>query len=214
MEFLKTLFGDGPITFDQFVAKAAEAKMNLVNLADGGYVSKAKYDDNIAKLTGQVNDLKDQVAARDTDLSELKTQLEAVSGDASKFADAQKSVADLQAKYDAEKKDWENRMAAQQVEFAIREQANSLKFSSNSAKSAFISDAMGKGFKLDNGKLLGFNDFVESFKTADPSAFAAEVKEPEGPKPTIVLPGGQNPAPAASGFAEAFHFQGVRPQPK
>ena len=39
MEFLKALFSNGPLTFEQFEAAVKEQKMNIVNLADGGYVS-------------------------------------------------------------------------------------------------------------------------------------------------------------------------------
>ena len=47
MEFLKALFSNGPLTFEQFEAAVKEQKMNIVNLADGGYVSKSKYDDTV-----------------------------------------------------------------------------------------------------------------------------------------------------------------------
>ena len=42
MEFLKALFSNGPLTFEQLEAAVKEQKMNIVNLADGGYISKRK----------------------------------------------------------------------------------------------------------------------------------------------------------------------------
>lgn len=53
MEFLKALFSNGPLTFEQFEAAVKEQKMNIVNLADGGYVSKSKYDDTVNGLKGR-----------------------------------------------------------------------------------------------------------------------------------------------------------------
>ena len=58
MEFLKALFSNGPLTFEQFEAAVREQKMNIVNLADGGYVSKSKYDDTVNGLKGQVTELR------------------------------------------------------------------------------------------------------------------------------------------------------------
>ena len=79
----------------------------------------------------------------------------------------------------------------------VRERANSLQFSSASAKKAFLQEAIGKDFKVDGESLLGYEDFVTKYKADDPGAFAAE-KEPEGApkgKPTVVLPSGGKPAP-------------------
>ena len=36
---LKALFNGGALTYEQFEAAVKEAKLNIVNLAEGGYVS-------------------------------------------------------------------------------------------------------------------------------------------------------------------------------
>ena len=79
MEFLKALFSNGPLTFEQFEAAVREQKMNIVNLADGGYVSKSKYDDTVNGLKGQVTELQGQITSRDGDLTSLREQLTAAS---------------------------------------------------------------------------------------------------------------------------------------
>ena len=57
-------------------------------------------------------------------------------------------------------------------------------FSSNSAKKAFIADAINEGMKLKNGELQGFDDFLESYKKNDADAFLKEDKPAEAqPKP-------------------------------
>ena len=44
-EYLKALFGDGAITYDQFTEKLSGAEnIKLVNLKEGGYVGKDKFD--------------------------------------------------------------------------------------------------------------------------------------------------------------------------
>ena len=44
MEFLKEIFGDGALTYDQLAAKVAEKKMKLADLSTGGYVGKEKFE--------------------------------------------------------------------------------------------------------------------------------------------------------------------------
>lgn len=189
MEFLKALFKDGALTFEQFEAAAKEAKMNIVNLADGGYVSQAKFDDKVNTLTEQVKTLNGQIAQRDADMTTLRTNLEAAQADAGKLAGVQQSLTELQTKYANEKTAYEKQLNDQAYEFAVRERANSLKFSSVSAKKAFIHDAIAKGFKMDGETLLGYEDFVTKYKADDPGAFEAEkTPEPEQPQPRITAP--------------------------
>ena len=67
-----------------------------------------------------------------------------------------------------------------------------MKFSSESAKKAFLSDLKAKKLPLQEGKLLGFDDYLKSYKESDPGAFA-----PEKAAPTVTV-GGKGQAPAAS----------------
>jgi outer membrane murein-binding lipoprotein Lpp len=217
MEFLKALFTDGEaLTYDQLVEKANAAKINAVNLAAGGYISQNKYDDKVRTLTQQVETLNGQIAQRDTDMADLQGKLTAAQADGSKLSEVQTSLTQLQGKYDADKKELEDRLAQQAYEFAVREKAGALNFSSTAAKKAFIQEAIGKGFKQDGDTLLGYEDFVTKYKADDPGAFVVETPptEPETPPaPQIVLPsGGSKTPPDPNGFH--FAFNGVRPQPK
>lgn len=195
MDFLKALFGDGPLTFDQLAEKAKAAKMNIVNLADGGYVSQAKFDDKVNGLNQQVSSLTEQITQRDADMATLRTNLDAAKADASKLPGVQQSLSDLQAKYAHDKTEYEQSMAQQRYEFAVRERANSMKFSSAAAKRAFVQEAISKGFKMDGDSLLGFEDFATKYKADDPGAFAQETPPDNPPAPatppppTITLPG-------------------------
>lgn len=191
---LKALFADGALTYDEFLAKVQEQKINLANIAEGGYVSKNKYDDKMASLTQQINDLQGQVTQRDTDLASINDQLTAAQADAGKLPDVQNTLATLQAQYAADKKTWEERNAQQAYEFMIRERANGLRFTSGAAKKEFIREAIKKGSKVDGENLLGYQDFLTQYQTDDPGAFAKEEEpKPEEPAPTIVLPNGPTP---------------------
>lgn len=155
-----------------------------------------KFDTERETLQGQITDLKAQVAQRDTDLSDIQTQLSAAKENADKLTEAQESLKGLQSKYDTERQAWEQKNAQQAYEFAVRERANALEFSSTAAKREFIREAIGKEFKMEKDTLLGFDDYVKVYKESDPGAFKAEQPEtppetpPEDPKkPDIVLPG-------------------------
>lgn len=86
-------------------------------------------------------------------------------------------------------------VAELQSDFAAQSAASGVKFSSESAKKAFLADLKAKKLPLQEGKLLGFDDFVKEYKGADPDAFA-----PDKPAPTVTVPG-QGRAPAKTGQA-------------
>ena len=69
----------------------------------------------------------------------------------------------------------EQQIAELKASHAAASAAAGLKFSSESAKKAFLADLTAKKLTLqDDGTLLGFDDFVKSYKQADPGAFAQE----------------------------------------
>lgn len=216
MEFLKALFGNGEaLTYDQLVEKATAAKINAVNIADGSYVSKAKFDDKVNTLSQQVTDLTGKITQRDTDMSDLQAKLTAAQADAGKLTDAQSALTALQTKYSADQTEWQQKVQKQQYEFAIREKANGMKFTSPAAKRDFIREATGKEFKVDGETLLGYEDFVSKYKTENPGAVvddkpADPPAEPDKKPPVIVLPNGKPAADDKSVFG--FHFNGVRPK--
>ena len=182
-----------------------------------------KFDLERDTLQGQINDLKTQVAQRDTDLADVQKQLDEANQNADKLAEAQRSLANLQKKYDAETKAWETKNAQQAYEFAVREKANALKFSSEAAKKSFVRDAIGKKFPMGDNGLLGFDEYVNEYRQDDPGAFAAE-KEPEPPKPenppepkppkkqpNIVLPGNSGVPGAEKSLSQLMAEKNANP---
>lgn len=217
MEFLKALFGDEALTYDQLAAKVAEGKLNVVNIADGSYVSRNKFDDTVNGLKSQVTDLQGQIAQRDTDLAGLNEQLTAAQADAGQLAEAQKQLSALQSKYDKDSKAWEAKNAQQAYEYAVRSKAGELKFTSAAAKKDFIREAIAQGFKMDGDTLMGYTDFVTKYQENDPGAFVQETPpaDPDPadptPAPTIVLPGKSTPAPKKMSLTEAMKMKNANP---
>lgn len=137
---------------------------------------KTKYDEDIQH--------------RDADIKDLQTKLKNAGTDADKLKTLETDLATLQTNYDTAKTEYEKQLAQQAYEFAVKEKVSSLKFSSNSAKKAFIADAMNEGMKLKDGELQGFNEFLESYKKNDAGAFLTDTpaeppKKDDKPKPSF-----------------------------
>lgn len=134
---------------------------------------KTKYDTDIKQ--------------RDADIKDLQGKLKDAGTDTTKLADLQKELSALQDTYNTEKSNYEKQLSQQAYEFAIKEKVADLKFSSNSAKKAFIADALKEEMKMKDGQLQGFDDFLESYKKTDADAFLKEDTENSGsdepPKP-------------------------------
>lgn len=75
MEFLKELFGEDGIKYDEFVTKVNEKGYKIVDISKGGYVDKKKYDDEVAAhnasktsytdLEKKYNNLQDSIKSGD-----------------------------------------------------------------------------------------------------------------------------------------------------
>lgn len=118
------------------------------------------------------------IAQRDTDLNDLKQKLADAGTDAETLKKLQSELDTLQANYTNAQADYKKALDKQAYEFAIKEKTNSLQFTSASAKKAFLSDALAKNLTMDNGNILGFDDFVNAYKEQDAGAFSTEVPRP------------------------------------
>ena len=105
---------------------------------------------------------------------------------------ARDSLSDANKKLEGYDPDWKTKAAQAQQQadqqiadlkagYAADSAASGLKFTSDSAKKAFMADLKAKKLPLqDDGTLLGFDDYVASYKKTDPGAFA-----PEGGLPRV-----------------------------
>lgn len=96
----------------------------------------------------------------DVDVDDLKRQIE----------EAQKKVKETE-------ENAKKQLAERDYNDAINSHVSALKFSSNGAKKSFINDLKEKGLKIENGKLLGFDDYVKEYKENDSGAFINENEE-------------------------------------
>lgn len=214
--FEKAKDENGNVTLESFEKAAKEAEAKFFDLSEGNYVSKKKYEDEIATKDGQINDLNETIKTRDTDLAGLQKQLEDAGNDATKLTELNTKLANLQSQYDEDMRANQEKLNKQAYEFAVKDFANSQQFTSNAAKRDFISAMISKDLKMDNGKILGADDFVTSYTTDNADAFVVEEHEPEPPKdpakplPQFASPSGNPKAGEPDKNAFAFSFTGVR----
>ena len=177
---------NGTLTYAQFEELAKESK--FADLATGDYVSKKKYEDELSGKDSQIKTLNDTISNRDKDLKTLKEQLEtAAQADGADKQALEKLTADmasLQDKYNSDMKTYKAQLAEQSYEFAVKEFANGLEFSSAAAKRDFVGQLKQAGLKMDGDMILGADDFRMKYQEANPDAFPkAEPAKPEPAKP-------------------------------
>lgn len=192
-EYLKKLFKTGedgavvPMSFEELVAAIeADDKLKLVNLADGGFVSKDKLDTKITELGETKKLLEDANATiqsyKDMDIDGIK-----------------KSASDWEEKYNTDTKALQDKLDARATEFAAEKYMGQYQFTSPLAAKAAMAEFMAQGFKRsDDGIFLGADDFMHKMKESNPGAFVVEVPpaDPEPPaptKPTFTPPNPANP---------------------
>jgi hypothetical protein len=124
--------------------------------------------DSIMNLhSADVGEKVNKISTLEAEKTTLTAQLEAANGKLEGYDPDWKTKAE-QAKTDAA-----NQLAEMQRGFAIEKKAGALKFSSESAEKAFLADAKAQNFAMKDGEILGFDDYVKTFKAADPSAILA-----------------------------------------
>lgn len=145
-------------------------------------------------------------AMNGTEMNDLKQQITTLTAERDT---ARNSLSDANKKLEGYDPDWktkaekaENDAKAQeealQQDFAAQSAAAGVNFSSESAKKAFLADLKAKKLPLQDGKLLGFEDYLKSYREADPGAFA-----PEKATPTVTVGGkGQTPASTRQSFLD------------
>jgi hypothetical protein len=191
---------NGALTYDQFVQAAKDAKAKFVDLSEGAYVSRSKYDDDMQTKDAQINTLNGTISTRDADLANIKKQLEEAGVDAQKLSTLSTDLSTLQGKYDTDIKNYQERLTKQAYEFAVKEFANTQKFTSNAAKRDFISSLINENFKMnDKSEIIGANDFVKMYAESNADAFVVESTPeptPTKPQPTFVQPTNQTTPPS------------------
>ena len=186
MEFLKKFFSEGkPLTYEELEkAISADSTVKLVNLADGGYVSKDKMDARVNALTTELTGVKEQL----TTANETIHSYEDMDIDGIK-----KSAADWKEKYETDTKALQDQLTAQNRDFATRTFLGGYKFSNDLVREAVYDRFVKKDFRMEGEKFLGAEDFMAEmqkqyptgFVTDEPAEPPVEPQQPSTPKPVF-----------------------------
>ena len=123
------------------------------------------FDKQASEYAEEVDNLREQLTAANNQIKEFQSM---------NIDEIKASAAAWQEKYAASEKAWQEKLAGLKYEAAAKDAIADIKFSSNSAKRAFLSDLQAKNLTLEDDKLTGFSDFLNSYKESDPDAFAPE----------------------------------------
>lgn len=175
MDFLKTLFGEKALTFEELKAAIeANDKIKIANLKDGGYVAKDKFDTETAKAKKAQEDLD----AANVAIEKFKgMDVEGIKAAADKYK-ADFDAAQITHKADMEKL---------QFGFALDNALKTAKAKNTKAVKALLSV---EGLKLDGETIIGLKDQLDKVVTEAPYLFDIEEKEAEGAAVQIVKGGG------------------------
>ena len=238
---IKELFestDDNTLTLEQFETLCKEKGLKFADLSDGKYVSKSKYESDLKSKDGeiekamaevataneQIENLNSTIATRDNDLADLQEQLKVAGEDATKLEALNNAMSDLQAKYEADVKSYQDKMAQQAYEFAVDEYSNTIDFSSQAAKRDFRREMIARGLQMEDGKILGRDDFADKYFAEntdarrvvveqEPTPSAVEevetvVETTKVPELVAAAPGYDSTSADDGGFS--FNFTGVR----
>jgi polyhydroxyalkanoate synthesis regulator phasin len=125
-----------------------------------------------AQYKQQIEDYKSQVTAANKQINQFQSMdVDAIKKSA---ADWQNTASKWEEKQKSTEKEYQEKIYQLQYEGALKDASSSLKFSSNSAKKAFMADAKARNLPYDGNKVTGFDDFVKEYRKSDPDAFVAE----------------------------------------
>lgn len=173
MEFLKEVLGEELFSqtkekVDSYNQDHKDKPIKLVNLSEGNYVSKEKFE------------------SKETEISILKTQIENANKEIQSYKDMdidsiKESASNWETKY--------NDLVKEQDEAkkkSIRDERtnaffNEVKFASESAKAGVKAQFNEKDFKYDEDskKFLGAKEWLEDLKAKDTGAFLSDVANPK-----------------------------------
>ena len=190
-DFLKGLGLDDSI-IDQIMdenGKDIQREKNAVN----------KVNQDLEKYKAENEGLKTQLSEANTQIQSFKEM---------DIDGIKASAEEWKTKYETDTKALNEKIAAKDYDYAIKDFMSNYKFIDDDVKETVINKFKAKEFKLEEGKFLGGEDFMKDYKENHKSLFVPD--EPQEPIPQIVKPtGGKNLGGDTNPFK--FNFMGVRP---
>ena len=168
-----------------------------LDLGEGVKLPKAAIDAIMAENGRDIEAKNNIITTLTTERDGLKTQLDTANDTIKSYKDVDVEgikikVSEWETKYNEDTQALKDQLDAANYGFAVKGAVAGLKFTSESAKKAFVMDLTAKKLPLQDGRLLGMDDFVKAYQTSDPSAFLPESDD----KTPVVTRGGAGGGPA------------------
>lgn len=171
--------------------KGVEDKLKhvrFVDLSEGGYISKEKYQT-----------LKTQAEGLDKQLKEANTEIQSYKG--MDIEGIKQKASEWEEKYKTDTQALQEKMNQQAYDFEAERYMGKFKFSSELARKAALSEFREKKFQLQDGAFLGADDFMKQMRESNPAAFVVDDQQPpaSGQHQSFIRPtsGGYKPQQVA-----------------
>lgn len=146
----------------------ADKKENLTKKVMENYVTKAEHEKKLGKVETDRDTWKEKAETEETTLKGF----EGVDLDT-----MQKELSDWKKKAEDAEKDAQAKLYERDFSDALKTEFEEIKFSSEAAKRAIMSEVKEAGLKLKDGKILGLNDLITQMKEKDASAFVDDEQQ-------------------------------------
>lgn len=205
-EFLKSIEG---LTDDAIDKIMAEVGKDIEK-------EKAKATQTTEKVNQELENLKNELNSKDELIANYNSEIEKFKGmdiDSikNKVAELEEVNKNYETQLSTSKEEFAKQLKENEYNFAVKEFVSQHKFTNDFVKEAFVNDFKSKGFKLEEGKFLGADDYIKQFSEKNQGVFVVEEPTSNEPQLKFSAPtGGQ----ATEKGAFNFGFNTVRPVPK
>ena len=146
----------------------SDKKGDLTKKVSENYVTKAEHEKKIGKAETERDNWKSKAETAEETLKKF---------DGVDLETMQTELNNWKQKAETAAKDYEQKIYERDFSDALKTELESVKFSSDAAKRAVMSEIKESGLKLKDGKILGLSDLIGQIKEKDASAFVDEEQE-------------------------------------
>lgn len=146
----------------------SDKKGDLTKKVSENYVTKAEHEKKIGKAETERDNWKSKAETAEETLKKF---------DGVDLETMQAELNNWKQKAETAAKDYEQKIYERDFSDALKNELESMKFSSDAAKRAVMAEIKESGLKLKDGKILGLSDLIGQIKEKDASAFVDEEQE-------------------------------------
>ena len=138
-----------------------------LDIGNGAHLSDDLVEQIMAEAGKAKTEMQNTITSLTTERDGLQSQLSDANAAIQSYKDMdidgiKQSAADWETKYNTDTQALKDQLDSTKYGYAVENAVGSLKFTSESAKKAFLADLTAKQLPIQEGKLLGLDDFTKS----------------------------------------------------